>query len=208
MKIGFFLLFFVQFALAQPLEVKWLDQINGHYTQTGGVCMKATSESITPVSFGIPLAYIAIGVLKKDKAIQYSGLTLLATQATNGILTTGLKMGVHRERPFNAYPTLITKYGKGGSYSFPSGHTSTAFAFATTMTLNDPHWYIAVPCYSYACLVGYSRMYLGVHYPSDVLAGAIVGTASAFGTYYLMKWIQKKTHHPSIGLSFNNGYTH
>ncbi|HEU4788615.1 MAG TPA: phosphatase PAP2 family protein, partial [Flavobacterium sp.] len=52
--------------------------------------------------------------------------------------------------------------------------------------------YVIAPSFLWAGAVGYSRMYLGVHYPTDVLAGAIVGSGSAFLCYKLNKWINKK----------------
>ncbi len=55
-----------------------------------------------------------------------------------------------------------------------------------------PKWYIIAPSFAWASAVGYSRMALGVHYPSDVLAGAIIGSGSAYLCYKLNKWVNKK----------------
>jgi membrane-associated phospholipid phosphatase len=52
-----------------------------------------------------------------------------------------------------------------------------------------PKWYVIVPSYSWAVAVGYSRMHMGMHYPSDVLMGAIIGTASSFLSFKVQKWI-------------------
>jgi membrane-associated phospholipid phosphatase len=83
----------------------------------------------------------------------------------------------------------------GGSYSFPSGHTSDAFALATSVTVAYPKWYIIAPAFTWATAVGYSRMHLGVHYPKDVIAGAIVGAGSAYLSCKINKWLfpAKKT---------------
>jgi membrane-associated phospholipid phosphatase len=57
------------------------------------------------------------------------------------------------------------------------------------MSLAFPKWYVIAPAYMYACAAGYSRMHLGVHYPSDVVAGAIVGTGSTVLSHYLQRKI-------------------
>jgi undecaprenyl-diphosphatase len=89
---------------------------------------------------------------------------------------------------------MIYKKAEAGSLSFPSGHTSSAFQWATGCALACPKWYVVVPAYAYACGIGYSRMYLGVHYPSDVLAGALVGGGSAVLSQFLtQKLLQRKT---------------
>ena len=76
--------------------------------------------------------------------------------------------------------------------SFPSGHTSSAFATATSLSLAVSEM---VCCCSIVYLgpglFGYSRMQLGVHYPGDVLGGIITGAGSAYITYKLNKWINK-----------------
>ncbi len=106
----------------------------------------------------------------------------------NAFTTTALKLAFNRDRPFVTYP-FLDKQAEAGSYSFPSGHTSTAFTLATSLSMAYPKWYVVVPSYVYACAAGYSRMHLGVHYPSDVLAGAIVGAGSAVLSNYLQRKI-------------------
>lgn len=81
-------------------------------------------------------------------------------------------------RPYELYP-FIEKLSTGGSPSFPSGHTADAFAFAIALGLIYPKWYFIFPAILWALLVGCSRMWLGVHFPSDVLAGAFIGSVCA-----------------------------
>ena len=71
----------------------------------------------------------------------------------------------------------------------PSGHTSGAFATATALSLKYPEWYVIVPSYLWASSVGLSRMHLGLHYPTDVLAGAVLGAGSAYLTYKVNEWL-------------------
>ncbi len=117
--------------------------------------------------------------------------TALALTLNIGI-TEGIKYAVRRKRPFQDYPDDIVKRNNADGFSFPSGHTSCAFATATALTLSTKKWYVGVPAYTYASLIAYSRMRLGVHYPSDVLGGIIVGIGSSLLTFQVDRWINKK----------------
>jgi undecaprenyl-diphosphatase len=108
-----------------------------------------------------------------------------------GIITTFLKYSIHRPRPFITYHYL-EKVTSGGSPSFPSGHTTDAFSIATAVSLAYPKWYVIVPAYAWAGAVGYSRMDLGVHYPSDVLVAAIIGAGTAFLWYKRQQLLNAK----------------
>lgn len=108
------------------------------------------------------------------------------------MLTYGLKYSVNRERPYIAHPDLnVDPAFYESSASFPSGHTSLAFSVATSLSLTHPKWYVIAPAYLWAGSVGYSRLNLGVHYPTDVLAGAVLGAGSAYLTYKANEWYQK-----------------
>lgn len=82
----------------------------------------------------------------------------------------------------------------GGQYSFYSSHASNHFAIATWMSifLSKKIKYSAVFLFLWAVLIAYSRIYLGVHYPLDVIFGALMGFIIAFLCYYLYKQIKKK----------------
>jgi len=188
------LLFFViglQNVNAQNLDFRILKSINHSYTPNGGIVFKTVTNSINPISLGLPVGLFIGGKASKNKEMVWNSLELASATAINGIFTTTLKLSVHRERPFMTYPTEITKYSVAGSYSFPSGHTSMAFCTATSISLLYPKWYIIVPAYLWAGSVAYSRMYLGVHYPTDVLAGALIGTGTSIGTHYLFNYLKK-----------------
>lgn len=153
--------------------------------------MKLTSASIYPVMVIAPGSLILSGYVNNDKIMMRNGVKTGVAIGLNVLLTTGLKYTINRKRPYDQYPNDIVKRTGASGFSFPSGHTSTAFATATALTLSTKKWYVAVPSYAYACAVGYSRMRLGVHFPSDVLGGMILGIGSSLLVFQIDKWIQK-----------------
>jgi len=79
----------------------------------------------------------------------------------------------------------------------PYGHTALAFSTVTTLLLTTEKWHFAAPAYVWAIGVGYSLIYLGQNYPSDVIAGAVTGAAGAYLNHIMnKKWlhpVRKKT---------------
>lgn len=149
---------------------------------------QALSNSTNYVSMAVPVAFLAKGIIGHDKISLQKGWYITKSLIVSSLVTTGLKYAVNRERPF-LKNSFIIPAGSAGSPSFPSGHTSEAFSTATALSLACPRWYVIAPSALWACSVGYSRMYLGVHYPSDVIAGAALGMASAWLTYKFTKWM-------------------
>jgi membrane-associated phospholipid phosphatase len=153
------------------------------------------THSASPMSIAAPVVVFAIGLLAKNMDLRKKGFFLGEVLVVSTVFTLGMKYGIKRERPFVSYPD-IQQLTSASSPSFPSGHTSTAFATATSMTLAFPKWYVALPAYLWAGAVGYSRMHLGVHYPSDVLAGALIGSGAAVLSFYMNRWINTKMQNP------------
>ncbi len=151
-----------------------------------------TTHTAAPLSISTPIIFFTTGVLLKDNLIIGKSIYSAETLLISNILSTSMKYLINRERPFIKYPELqnITRVS---SPSFPSGHTSTAFALATSLSLAFPKWYVIVPSFLWAGLVAYSRLHLGVHYPSDVIAGIIVGCGSAFLSIKINYYINKNT---------------
>lgn len=109
-----------------------------------------------------------------------SALALLASLLVSNILIKNL---VARTRPYNAIAALIPIVPKPSEFSFPSGHTASSFASATVFYRKLPKKY-GILAMTMAVLIALSRLYVGVHYPTDVLAGIISG----IGCSYLGEW--------------------
>jgi undecaprenyl-diphosphatase len=108
-----------------------------------------------------------------------AGLGVAAVGVTAAVVNLGLKPLGRRGRPARAAEQVpVTRHVRmPATTSFPSGHSATAFAFATAVGRVHPH--AGIPLRAMAALVAYSRVHTGVHYPGDVIAGALVGTALA-----------------------------
>ena len=182
-------------ALAQNVDINLLKSINQSETTFKNNFFKASAESVTIFNIAAPVGLLTAGIIRHDKQLKKEALYVAGGFVVSSIVTQSMKRIIQRDRPFVTYP-FIVKRDVGGSYSFPSGHTSAAFCTATSLSLIFPKWYVIVPSYLYAATVGYSRMYQGVHYPSDVIAGAVVGAGSAWLSYKVEKWMDKK-HQPN-----------
>lgn len=174
---------------AQNADLSMLKKINRTDHPKWDKTMKLTSASIFPVMVGSSAGLLLTGYVNHDKVMMRNGVKTVVAIGLNQVFTTSLKFGFQRKRPFEQYPNDIIKRSSAPGFSFPSGHTSSAFATATALTLSTKKWYVAVPAYAYACGVGYSRMRLGVHFPSDVLGGMIVGIGSSLLVWQVDKWI-------------------
>ncbi len=115
--------------------------------------------------------------------LYFAGDRLLAYELILGTLTLGLvvelvKLLVRRRRPFIRLSQARIVGRRAGGRSFPSGHTSQAF-FMATLVAGYFHAGVWAVCllYASALLVGITRLYVGAHYPRDMLAGAILGSA-------------------------------
>ena len=109
---------------------------------------------------------------------------LLVMLVVNNII---LKNLIARPRPCATYPELVELVHIPTSYSFPSGHTVSAMAVA--FTILTQHKKLGIVAVIMAFLMGLSRLYVGVHFPTDVYGGIIVGAAIAFAVYYAEKKI-------------------
>lgn len=104
------------------------------------------------------------------------GIKLGIVQIVVTAIVQGIKRIATRIRPYDAFDEVVPLRTER-DFSFPSGHTAAAFSCA--FTLSNLVTQITVPIFAVALLIAYSRIYLGTHYPSDVIAGSIIGSGLA-----------------------------
>lgn len=145
------------------------------------------SKTNNYVNYAVPAGLLAGGIIGRDQEMRRNALYVASSSAVSFLLTNLIKITVKRPRPF-VDNIKITPLYRAGGYSFPSGHTSSSFTTATALSSAYPKWYVIVPSYLWASSVSYSRIYIGVHNPTDVGAGALLGT----GTTLSLQFIKKK----------------
>ena len=173
---------------AQNFEMRLLLNINNNDNKNFTNVMKGFSISMMPISLATPVAIFYDEHKSKSKPDTWNAVGAIVS---TGIITQMIKSTVKRPRPFQTYPTIIKRSHAGG-YSFPSGHTSLSFCAATTLALHYKKWEVAVPAFAWAATVAYSRMQLGVHYPSDVLAGMAIGILAPVAVWKISERVRRK----------------
>lgn len=195
MKRSIFLLFLacllVCNASAQNWDINTLHKVNSWDGKFIRNYNKVISRTEPYIAVGVPVAMALTAWAKHDRKLLKDAIYVGTSVAGTFVLTYGMKYLVDRERPFDRYPDRVHAYSYESSPSFPSGHTATAFALATSLSIKYPKWYVIAPSALWACSVGVSRMNEGVHYPSDVLAGAAIGAGCAVVNIYVNRWLNK-----------------
>jgi membrane-associated phospholipid phosphatase len=189
--IGFFVFFFYSSTIqSQNVDIDILKKININRNTSLDGTFKSISQSAVPISVATPLLIYSLGMINNDSVAKQKALFIGETFLVSAFITVVSKKIIKTNRPYETYPILQPLVSEA-SYAMPSGHTSTAFATATSLSLAYPKWYVVAPSFIWAGTIGYSRMHLGAHYPSDVVVGALVGSGSAFLCYKANQWINK-----------------
>ncbi len=148
--------------IAEHVRCAVLDPFMELYTQLGNTGM----------------LFIALGVLMLlFKPTRRAGLSALCAMLI-GLVVVNLtiKPLVSRPRPWLAIEDFVSLVPEHDPNSFPSGHTNAAFAFALAVWACAPKKWMKAAAVVMAAVMGLSRLYVGVHFPSDVLAGAVIGS--------------------------------
>ena len=157
------------------MKTRHLDRFMYRITNLGGVLI----TSLT----------VILIILFSRKARTSLGFELLVAMTICQIVVYSLKAILSRERPYTILEHLNTFGIDMKDYSFPSGHSAASFSIATTIALNSPK--LGIYVFVLAIIIGISRIYLGVHYPTDVAAGIILGIAISLLVHlYLLDYIK------------------
>ena len=174
----------------EPIDVRVLAALYAPEEGVYPTAMYLVNESFYPAVWGAaPIAWTATLATSADAK---PALRLTLTQVANFGATYALKNLVRRPRPYVALDDVDARDRRHRAdrildpNSFPSGHTSSAFALATSLSASFPEWYVVVPAMTWATAAGVSRAWHGVHYPSDILVGAGIGAGTALLVHALI----------------------
>lgn len=170
------------------IEFKILDLIQGIRTAAGDTVMCLITRLGDAGMIWIVFAMILLLIPKTRR----TGMAVMAALCIDLVLCNGiLKPLVGRIRPCDINTQVSLLIARPDDFSFPSGHTAASFAAVAALYFSGERklW---KPALVLACLIAFSRLYLYVHYPTDILGGVLTGLASGYMGYVMirlcMKW--------------------
>lgn len=190
--------FFKEFILwLSDIEARLLLIVNGAHSPFFDSVMWCISGRWIWVPFYAVLAYLLFRRMSWKRAsicLVTIGLIILAADQTCATLIRpeiGRLRPANLNNPLSSFVHVVNGY-RGGRYGFPSCHAANTFALAVFMSLVIRHKWFTVMMFSWAFIVSYSRMYLGVHYFGDLFCGATIGSLFAVLFYYLQNYLFKR----------------
>lgn len=190
--------FFKEFILwLSDIDARLLLIVNGAHSPFFDAVMWCISGRWIWVPFYAVLAYLLFRRMSWKRAsicLVTIGLIILAADQTCASLIRpeiGRLRPANLNNPLSSFVHVVNGY-RGGRYGFPSCHAANTFALAVFMSLVIRHKWFTVMMFSWAFIVSYSRMYLGVHYFGDLFCGATIGSLFAVLFYYLQNYLFKR----------------
>ena len=169
------------------MEIHILDMIQNLRTPIGDVVVPLITRLGDAGIIWIILTVLLLIIPKTRK----TGVIMMAALLVDVLLcNVFIKNLVARTRPFDVNTAVQLLVAKPRDYSFPSGHTAASFASVTALYLvgEKKMWKAALVL---AVLIALSRLYLYVHYPTDIIGGVVFGSLSGYLGYKIVEWIQK-----------------
>lgn len=190
--------FFKEFILwLSDIDARLLLIVNGAHSPFFDSVMWCISGRWIWLPFYAVLAYLLFRRMSWKRAslcLVTIGLIILAADQTCATLIRpeiGRLRPANLNNPLSSFVHVVNGY-RGGRYGFPSCHAANTFALAVFMSLVIRHKWFTVMMFSWAFIVSYSRMYLGVHYFGDIFCGATIGSLFAVLFYYLQNYLFKR----------------
>lgn len=190
--------FFKEFILwLSDIDARLLLIVNGAHSPFFDAVMWCISGRWIWIPFYAVLAYLLFRRMSWKRAsicLVTIGLIILAADQTCATLIRpeiGRLRPANLNNPLSSFVHVVNGY-RGGRYGFPSCHAANTFALAVFMSLVIRHKWFTVMMLSWAFIVSYSRMYLGVHYFGDLFCGATIGSLFAVLFYYLQNYLFKR----------------
>lgn len=189
--------------ILERIDSQLLLSINSLHSPEADVFMKTVTNKWLWIPLSVVVAYFVVRKGGMRRGLLFLLCAGLAVAISDQVCATLLRPAIERMRPSNPLNPLsqfvhVVDGYRGGRFGFPSCHASTTISIAAMLSLYFRRKAITLSLFAWVALMCYSRMYLGVHYPGDILAGALIGGLSVAISYTLYKWLLSL---PAIRLS-------
>lgn len=174
-------------------ELDLLHALQGLHTPVLDAAMVAVSSSAFRL---VALAAVVLPLLARRRT-RAAGVAVIAAVAASELAVPLVKLVFARPRPFMVDASVALIVPEPGGWSFPSGHAASAFAAAGALavSLGRDRWKLWLPAVIVAALIGFSRLYLFVHWPTDVAVGAVLGFVVGTLAARAVRWAARHRGH-------------
>ncbi|MFB6319519.1 phosphatase PAP2 family protein [Saccharicrinis sp. FJH54] len=176
------------------LDVRLFDFLNGSHTAVADGFWWAVTDTMSWLPFFLILIYVIIANKGRESIliILSLALTVLLADQLSGLIKDLVGRLRPSHNPYMMYNIHIVNGYRGGLYSFVSSHAANTFGVAMLMSLIVRNGWFSLTMFAWAFLNGYSRVYLGVHFPFDVIVGALLGLLIGWAAFKGLDFLRIK----------------